>query len=36
VPERPVLTMAQALKLAELMEERYRALVLVTTFACLR
>ncbi|AVT30917.1 site-specific integrase [Plantactinospora sp. BC1] len=35
-PERPVLTMAQALKLAELMEDRYRALVLVTTFACLR
>jgi integrase len=34
--ERPVLTLAQVLKLAELMDERYRALVLVTTFACLR
>jgi integrase len=33
--ERPALTMAQVLKLAELMEERYRALVLLTTFACL-
>ncbi|MFI6227175.1 tyrosine-type recombinase/integrase [Micromonospora echinospora] len=34
--ERPILSMAQVLKLAELMDERYRALVLVTTFACLR
>ncbi|TNH30652.1 site-specific integrase [Micromonospora orduensis] len=34
--ERPVLTLAQVLKLADLMDERYRALVLVTTFACLR
>ncbi|MET9313649.1 site-specific integrase [Kribbella sp. NPDC003505] len=34
--ERPVLTLAQVLKLAELVDERYRALVLVTTFACLR
>ncbi|RKR89180.1 site-specific recombinase XerD [Micromonospora pisi] len=34
--ERPTLSMGQALKLAELMEDRYRALVLVTTFACLR
>ncbi|MGY0003909.1 tyrosine-type recombinase/integrase [Micromonospora sp. I033] len=34
--ERPVLTLAQVLKLAELMDEQYRALVLVTTFACLR
>ncbi|MET8912426.1 site-specific integrase [Micromonospora sp. NPDC004551] len=34
--ERPVLTLAQVLKLAKLMDEQYRALVLVTTFACLR
>jgi integrase len=34
--ERPILSMAQVLKLAELMDEQYRALVLVTTFACLR
>jgi integrase len=34
--ERPILTMAQVLQLAELVDERYRALVLVTTFACLR
>lgn len=34
--ERPVLTLAQVLRLSEMMDERYRALVLVTTFACLR
>ncbi|MEH0826000.1 MULTISPECIES: site-specific integrase [unclassified Micromonospora] len=31
-----MLTLAQVLKLAELVDERYRALILVTTFACLR
>jgi integrase len=35
-PERPVLTVAQVFALAEQIPERYRALVLVTTFACLR
>ena len=34
--ERPVLRVAQALELAELMPDRYRALVLVATFGCLR
>ncbi|MEH0938428.1 tyrosine-type recombinase/integrase [Micromonospora psammae] len=34
--ERPVLALAQVLNLAELVDERYRALILVTTFACLR
>lgn len=34
--ERPVLTLPQVLKLAELVDERYRALILVTTFACRR
>jgi integrase len=35
-PERPVLSLAQVVALADAMDERYRALVLVTTFACLR
>jgi integrase len=34
--ERPVLSVAQVLVLAEKMPSRYRALILVTTFACLR
>lgn len=34
--ERPVLTVVQVLQLAERMPERYRALVLLATFACLR
>jgi integrase len=34
--ERPVLTIAQVMALAAKMPERYRALVLVATFACLR
>ncbi|MCW3813744.1 tyrosine-type recombinase/integrase [Micromonospora sp. DR5-3] len=34
--ERPVLTLAQVFKLAEIVPPRYRALVLVTTFGCLR
>ncbi|WP_223874602.1 tyrosine-type recombinase/integrase [Salinispora fenicalii] len=34
--ERPVLTLAQVFKLADIVPPRYRALVLVTTFACLR
>jgi integrase len=34
--ERPVLTMAQVVAPADAMDERYRALVLLTTFACLR
>nr|WP_307831292.1 tyrosine-type recombinase/integrase [Nucisporomicrobium flavum] len=34
--ERPVLTVAQVFRLAEAMDERYRALILVATFACLR
>jgi integrase len=34
--ERPVLAIGQVLELASLMPDRYRALVLVTTFACLR
>lgn len=35
-PERPVLTIVQVLKLASLMPERYRSLVLLATFASLR
>jgi len=35
-PERPVLTLAQVLKLADIVPPRFRALVLVTTFGCLR
>jgi integrase len=35
-PERPVLTMAQVFRLAEQVSVRYRALILVTTFGCLR
>jgi integrase len=34
--ERPVLTVAQVFQLADAMDERYRVLVLVATFACLR
>jgi integrase len=34
--ERPVLNVAQVFKLADAVPARYRALVLVTTFACLR
>ena len=34
--ERPVLSVAQVLELAALMPDRYRALVLVATFGCLR
>ncbi|MCG5450764.1 tyrosine-type recombinase/integrase [Micromonospora hortensis] len=34
--ERPVLTLAQVFKLADIVPPRYRALVLVTTFGCLR
>jgi integrase len=34
--ERPVLTLGQVLSLAEAMPERYRALILLSTFACLR
>jgi integrase len=34
--ERPALTVAQVLKLADLMPARFRALVIVSTFACLR
>ncbi|GAB7049372.1 tyrosine-type recombinase/integrase [Catenuloplanes indicus] len=34
--ERPVLTVAQVFDLAEKVPERYRALILVTTFGCLR
>ena len=34
--ERKVLTVAQVFQLAEKMPERYRALILVTTFGCLR
>ena len=34
--ERPVLTLAQVFRLAEIVPPRYRALVLVTTFGCLR
>ncbi|MGW4462182.1 tyrosine-type recombinase/integrase [Micromonospora sp. NPDC004704] len=34
--ERPVLTVPQVLDLSERVPERYRALVLLTTFACLR
>jgi integrase len=34
--ERPVLNVAQVLALAEQLPERYRALVLLTAFACLR
>jgi integrase len=34
--ERPVLTLAQVAALAEAMDERHRALILTTTFACLR
>lgn len=34
--ERPVLTVPQVLALSDEMPERYRALVLLTTFACLR
>ena len=35
-PERPVLTVAQVFQLADAVPEQYRALVLVTTFGCLR
>jgi integrase len=35
-PERPVLTMVQVFALAERMPERFRALVILTTFGCLR
>jgi integrase len=35
-PERPVLTVSQVFQLAEVVPERYRALVLLTTFGCLR
>jgi integrase len=35
-PERPVLTLVQAGALADAVPERYRALILVTTFGCLR
>ena len=34
--ERPVLTLAQVFRLSEIVPPRYRALVLVTTFGCLR
>ncbi|NBE82407.1 tyrosine-type recombinase/integrase [Micromonospora rubida] len=34
--ERPVLTLAQVFKLADAVPPRYRALVLLTTFGCLR
>lgn len=34
--ERPVLTLGQVVMLADEMPDRYRALVLITTFACLR
>ncbi|MCX4469116.1 tyrosine-type recombinase/integrase [Micromonospora sp. NBC_01655] len=34
--ERPVLTLAQVFKLADIVPPRYRALVLVTAFGCLR
>lgn len=34
--ERPVLTLGQVLSLAEALPERYRALTLLSTFACLR
>jgi integrase len=34
--ERPVLSIAQVVALADAIEPRYRALVLLTTFACLR
>lgn len=34
--ERPVLTLGQVVTLADEMPDRYRALVLITTFACLR
>jgi integrase len=34
--ERPILTVAQVFQLADVVPTRYRALVLVTTFACLR
>jgi len=35
-PERPILTLAQVFALAKKMPERYRALILLTTFGCLR
>ncbi|MET7464145.1 hypothetical protein [Nonomuraea sp. NPDC005501] len=35
-PERPVLTVAQAYRLVNVIEHRYRALVLLGTFASLR
>ncbi len=35
-PERPALTVAQVFQLADTMPKRYRALILVTTFGCLR
>jgi len=35
-PERPILTIAQVVRLAEEMPDRFRALVLLATFACLR
>ena len=35
-PERKVLTVAQVFQLAGKMPERYRALILITTFGCLR
>jgi integrase len=35
-PERPVLTVPQVFALAELVPERFRALILITTFGCLR
>lgn len=35
-PERPVLTVGQVFALVEQVPERYQALILVTTFACLR
>jgi hypothetical protein len=34
--ERPVLTLTQVTALADAMEERHRALILTTTFGCLR
>lgn len=35
-PERPTLTLSQVFALADKMPERYRALILLATFACLR
>lgn len=35
-PERPVLTIAQVLTLAKAVPERYGAMIVLTTFACLR